>query len=200
MTPAEAAKLVAMILQAYPAAQFGPASSQLYEAMLADVDVEMGKAAVHRLIATSRFLPTIAEIRTMAADLQHGPPRLGEQAWGDVIEAIRRVGHYRPAPNFADERVAESVRVLGWRNLCLSANDAADRARFITLYDGLSERHRADLIAGRALPPAAAHNALPVPFTVRALPLPKVAPRMTVVDLDAALEKDRVVSKRRAAS
>lgn len=154
MRASEAAELVAMLLQAYPQAQFGPASSALYERELADLDESLALAAVQRLVRTSKWLPTVAEVRAAAVDVQQGPRRLGAEAWGDVLEAIRRTGAYRPAPRFADPKTAECVRLLGWLALCRGSNEAADRARFIELYDGLQERARADVVAGRALPPA----------------------------------------------
>lgn len=151
MTASEAAKLVAVLLQVYPQAQFGPASSAIYERLLGDLDYAMASAAVDQLAKTSRWMPTIAEIRTAAAELKHGPRRLGAEAWGDVGVAIRKVGAYRPAPVFADALVGECVRLMGWRNLCASENGAADRARFIELYDGLAERNRVETIAAPRL-------------------------------------------------
>lgn len=151
MTKSEAAKLVAMLLNAYPQAQFGPASSALYETLLADLDECEARAAICRLVQTTKWLPTIAEIRAMAAELKHGPKRLGAEGWGDVVDAVRRVGAYRPAPPFDDPIVGECVRLMGWRNLCHSENGAADRARFIELFDGLSERERTNIIASPRL-------------------------------------------------
>jgi hypothetical protein len=115
-------------------------------------------------MATSKFLPTIAEIRAAAVEMAHGARRLGGEAWGDVGSEIRRVGAYGE-PQFTDPVAAECVRLMGWRNLCLGTNDAADRARFVELYDGLAVRARADQVAGEAL-------ALPKPQSqpVRALP------------------------------
>lgn len=190
MTRVEAAKLVAMLLQAYPSAQFGPASSALYERMLADLDAGVCGAAVERLIGTSKWLPTIAEIRAMAADLRHGARRLGVEAYGDVVEATRRVGSYRPPPEFADPLVAECVKLLGWRNLCRGENEASDRARFIELYDGLSERQRTDAAAGRTLPAPARGYTPTLPGTqVRRLPeAPQLAKAQTAEELDEALQ------------
>lgn len=151
-----------MLLQAYPQAQFGPASSALYERELADLDGPTALEAVRRLIRTSKWMPTVAEIRTAAADVRHGPKRLGAEAWGDAMDAVRKVGAYHPPPAFEDALVGECVRLMGWRNLCHSENGTADRARFIDLYDGLQDRARADVVAGKALPPASTATLLPM--------------------------------------
>lgn len=58
-----------MLLGAYPNAKATASTSQVYEAMLADLDVAEARAAVQRLIATSRFMPTVAEIREATAEL-----------------------------------------------------------------------------------------------------------------------------------
>jgi len=155
VTPAQAAKLVGALLSVYPQAQFGQASAGMYERLLADLDFDVATRAVDRLVKSSKWLPTVAEIRAAATDVQHGPRRLGVEAWGDVAAAVRSVGAYRPAPRFPDPLVTECVRLMGWRNLCLGSNDVADRARFVELYDGLQERARVDVVVGAALPPAA---------------------------------------------
>ncbi len=170
MTPLEAAELFRDIVAAYPNANVSERASEVYETMLADVDARAARAAAARLLATSRFMPTIAEIREAAAELTLGPRRLGGEAWGDVGMAVRRYGRNR-TPEFADPLVAEAVRQLGWLSICDSTNDVADRARFIELYDGLAQRERRDTVAGPAL-------ALPAPKSGQRQLKPVPAPKL----------------------
>lgn len=152
MKRSEAAKIVATLCGAYPGSASSEATSHVYEQFLLDLDARTAEMAVGRLICTSRFLPTIAEIRAAANDVERGPMRTGEEAWGDVVEAIRRVGSYRQ-PQFKDPLVAYAVERLGWRNLCLEgSNDASDRARFCEIYTRAAERQRLDEVSGLALP------------------------------------------------
>jgi hypothetical protein len=139
--PSEAAMLWATIQGAYPNAVLSPATGKIYERFLLDLDATIADAAVFRLIGTHKFLPTIAEIRTMANDVARGPLRGAEEAWGDVVSEIRRVGAYG-APQLSDPLAAYAVERLGWRNLCGSSNDAADRARFCELYARARDRER----------------------------------------------------------
>ena len=185
MQRGEAAKLVAMLSAAYRDAPISEATAEVYEAMLADLDFAAGQQAVQRLICSSKWLPTVAEIRAAAADVRHGPVRAGGEAWGDVVEAIRRVGSYRPAPTFADPMVNDCVKFMGWRDLCLGTNEAADRAKFVSLYDSLAGRERAGIVAG-ALPEAPRGFALPA-MTTLALPSPASGRRMTAAELSARL-------------
>lgn len=52
-----------MLIGAFPNAKTSEATSQVYETMLADLDAGLARRAVTRLIGTSKFLPTISEIR-----------------------------------------------------------------------------------------------------------------------------------------
>lgn len=155
MTKAEAAKLVAVLLASYPNTPQARVSSsgqtvqtsEVYERMLADLEYPTANAAVERLLATSRFMPTVAEIRDACMDLIHGDQRAGGEAWGECVKAISRWGIYRvPGVDFmfSDPLVARCVAALGWQNLCNSENQAADRARFIELYDRLAVGARRD--------------------------------------------------------
>jgi len=63
----EAAELVMMLMGAFPNAKTSESTSQVYETLLVDLDVAVARRAVARLVATSRFLPSIAEIREASA-------------------------------------------------------------------------------------------------------------------------------------
>jgi hypothetical protein len=151
MTKLESAKLTAALALFFPAARFSEENADAYEALLRDLDASLAMSAVARLAATSKFFPTVAEIRAEALALTDGGARNAEEAWGDVVEAIRHVGAYRE-PTFKDASVAFAVARLGWRNLCLEGrNDASDRARFCELYSRAVERERRDRQASPGL-------------------------------------------------
>lgn len=185
----EVAQIVATLAAAYPNAQVSEATSAVYERMLLDLDFETTERAVARLLGTSRFLPTIAEIRGAAADLALGPVRSGAEAWLDVIEEIRRVGQYE-APKFADPLVAEIVRKCGWYGLCTDDNLVSDRARFIEAYDAAAGRKRADVASGIPLPATAALEARSLPPAPQAKPALQVAPANNVEELQRTVLRD----------
>jgi hypothetical protein len=115
---------------------------------LEDIDAAAAVDAlkVHR--ATSVWPPTIADIRRIVAERAAPVRRIGADAWGDVQLAIQRWGASN-IPQFDDPIVARAVRSLGWRNLCLSNTQAADRARFCECYDAMAATATADAV----LPP-----------------------------------------------
>jgi hypothetical protein len=154
MKRSEVAEIVMMLMAAFPHAKTTASTSAVYERALEDLDVEAGRKAVQRLMATSKFMPTIAEIREVAYALQHGRARSGEEAYAIVLRAVRRFGFYG-TPRFTDPHIQRAIGVWGsWSQVCLSPDDdAAGRARFIELYEQLARDSRANASSGVSLPP-----------------------------------------------
>lgn len=165
MTRSEAAKLVAVLANAYPSARVTEETSEIYEAMLGDLDFASVQRAAARHIATNKWFPTIAELRAAAVEMACGRVRPALEAWGELCMAIRLEGgvYAERPPRFDDLILGDTVRQMGWQYLCKSENDAADRARFVQLYEEYSARARLDAVAGEslALPPVRRHGALP---------------------------------------
>lgn len=146
MTEAECRKLVTVLLGAFPQSRTSAQTPQVYERMLSDLDYPAANAAIERLLATARFMPTIAEIRETTLAIAVGEQKPGGEAWGEVCRLISRYGARRydvgwKAP-ITDPVAVKCVDALGWTNLCDSENQTADRARFIELYDQLAVHER----------------------------------------------------------
>lgn len=147
MKQSEAAKLVAVLLVAFPSQGSRLSSVQqttmaeMFADMLSDLSYEQCNAALRVLIQTRQFLPTVAEIRSTALELARGPAPSGGEQWGSVTRAMREKGAWRvPGEDFVfnDPITAKCVQAMNWTALCLSENSVADRARFIELYDKLA--------------------------------------------------------------
>ena len=174
MTDVEVRKLVAVLMGAFPAIRTAPNTAAVFERMLCDLDYAAANAAIERLLATSRFMPSVAEIREATLALTAGEQRPGGDGWGDVLDAVSRFGIYRvPGADFQfeDSVVAHCVRQLGWEEICNSENQVADRARFIELY----ERH-AKIDRQRQL-----SDSLPAMQRFRALSPAPAAPRVSAM-------------------
>jgi hypothetical protein len=149
MKLSEVTEIVMTLLAAYPNRDMSAHTSDVYERSLRDLDRDVAHAAVERLIRTCRFLPSIAEIREACEVTQHGHRRTGEEAWADAMKAVRYVGQYRPMPRFRDPIVTEALKLWGsWEDFASCDHSAADRARFIQLYDELAKRTREQAVAG----------------------------------------------------
>lgn len=133
MTPAQAKTLVACLMAAFPRQQVSRRTLDVYARLLGDLDADKAAAAVKRLAQTTRWFPTVSEIREEYARAQSNMPP-PELAWAEVVRELGRVG---PAgsPSFSCEAVGYAVRATGgWEYLCTSERNPWDRARFIDAY------------------------------------------------------------------
>ena len=109
--------------------------------------------ALQRLIAISKFPPTIAEMRESIAAVQCPTLPDAGDAWGEVNDAIRNYGYYRQAEALTSMRepVRLAVQRMGWRDSCMSENGMADRAHFLRIYESMEKRTREQNLLPAAL-------------------------------------------------
>lgn len=99
MKESEATVLVATLAAAFPRQQLAEPTIKVYAHDLVDLDAAAANAAIETLRRTSRFFPTISEIREATAALQLGAPepmRAWEQACGrgprhPLVQRARRI-------------------------------------------------------------------------------------------------------------
>lgn len=169
MTKSESLKLVSLLFTTYPSANLDLKHAESYASALEDLPVEAAAKAIDRLRRTSKFLPSVAEIREAATAQLHGPRKTGAEAFGELNEARRRFGPYRECrfnpktgslqwrtpwpPLSPDVERAMTLTWGSWTECCTvpGDHDVSDRARFIAAYEGQSERERQDLVAGQPL-------------------------------------------------
>lgn len=141
MNKQETAKILAVIDVLFKSARTQPVDVALqievWTEMLGDLEYRSVDLAIRSMAGTSTWAPSIAEIREAVLELEEGPVRAGGEGWRDFLDAVGRYGSYR-VPVFSDPVVSRVVQSLGWKELCLSENQVADRARFIELYDKLA--------------------------------------------------------------
>lgn len=161
MTQEHAKGIAKLLLASYPAQRARMSDADVlammdaYSSGLSHLDDVMVRRAITALVLSERWMPTIAQIVSKVSEMRDGHKREGGEAWGDVMQAIRRYGYVRsPGVDFQfdDPLVARCVRALGWVELCSSENAVADRARFIELYTDLANRDSVDRAVGAALP------------------------------------------------
>lgn len=156
MTKIEATQLVAVLVGSYPSAHIERTHIDAYVSGIVDLDAKAALSAVDRIRRTSKFLPSIAEIREACTAVQHGPRRTGVEAYSEVTAAIRYHGrdYGQGSPKFRDPLIAQCLGIWGSWNDCCNAppNDPSARARFIEMYDNLASRTREDITSGRPLP------------------------------------------------
>ena len=122
----------------------------LYIQALADIDDETVKGACLRHISSSQWFPKVSELRSASARLIRPAACDPMEAWGAVLAAIRSVGFYG-SPEFDDPLTALVVRQMGWRDLCMSEDATADRARFVDAYARQAQREHSRAVLPLAL-------------------------------------------------
>lgn len=179
MRPSEAAKIVAMLATAWPDwLRFldddqQEATRKLWRDFLADLDYVVADAALKRLIGTHTKPPAIAQFRATCSAYTEGRREHGGEAWGALLKLIGRWGMNRtPLPpssipmqgdsvpaligeafHVADPVLYRVIDALGWRELCTSEDQTADRARVIQLYDQLAQEDATERSVRAIAPP-----------------------------------------------
>lgn len=145
MKESEALALVATLRAAFPRQQMDDATLRVYALDLADLDAATASEAVRTLRRTSRFFPTIAEIREGAATLQLGAPE-PMAAWA---QAVSRDGERHELVQRARRIVGDSFH---WRE----APSGVLRRAFLDAYAEVRDEAMREIVAPPALPAPAA--------------------------------------------
>lgn len=117
-------------------------AKELWFRQLEDIPYKLAEAGVQKWVSLNKWSPTIADIREMVASISLGSiPDWGE-AWKEVQLAIRRYGSYEvgKALDSLSPLARETAERMGFKNLCMSENESADRANFRMIYESLSQR------------------------------------------------------------
>ena len=148
MTKEQFAMWAAALQTYYPKENLLPNKQALglWYAQLQDIPYEVAQTALNRWVATEKWSPTIADMRSQAAEIIYGSAGDWGDGWKQVLSAIGRFGQYRvqEALESMDEITRECVERLGFVELCRGENLAVDRANFRTLYEAISERKNKD--------------------------------------------------------
>lgn len=117
------------------------ATAQAYHAFLGSLTKAEMAEAIARHVQTSQFFPTVADILRHHAESQTGNMLSGEEAWGEVKNAIRRTGFYG-IPQFSSQEVADAVASIGWETLCSMeiTESGIYHAQFVRSYDAIRAR------------------------------------------------------------
>lgn len=142
-TPNDIQQVINMLMAAFPNFKPSELTPEIYFQTLQDIPSDELKAAVLQCLTESgrAFAPSIGEIRGAVSDIRRASANTPSayDAWQEVCDQIRRVGSYG-TPEFSSLLIQRTVNNLGWRNLCMSENQVADRARFLQAFEQLAER------------------------------------------------------------
>ena len=144
MTAKQFEKISKGITTAFPWANLFPNAEavEIWYRKLGDIPYDVMAAVVNRWIETNTQPPTIAALRQEADIVVNGLPPTWADGWEQVQKAIGRYGYMQREAALAsmDEVTAETVRRIGWQQICESENPDALRANFRMVHETLSRR------------------------------------------------------------
>lgn len=118
----------------------------LYCTALNFMSVNLLNKASKRLILTSRFVPTVAEIvdaaKSIVGSLDGNKRALDfDEAWKEIIREAHRAGIYQK-PQFSRPEIKETAMTFGWRELCMMPEDdiSIARAQMKKIYEAVISR------------------------------------------------------------
>jgi hypothetical protein len=146
MTKKEFGKIAMALKTYYPRESLLPNDEalELWYRQLCDLQYSVAEAALNKWVATSKWSPTVADLRKNAIEIKLGNQQDWGEGWERVLKAIRKYGTYdgKRALEELDEISRECVKRLGWYNLCMSEHMTTDRANFRMIYEELAERRK----------------------------------------------------------
>lgn len=112
------------------------AAVELWSIMFADDDPEEVLLAIKAHIATNKWPPTVADIREAIVKVNH-KTITSDEAWGQIKTAIQRCGYSRAdeVDIYVSPEVMPILKRMGFKELCMSQNQMADRAHFMKMWD-----------------------------------------------------------------
>lgn len=145
--PIDIAQIISIMSAAFPNWHPTELTAEVFFQTLSDIPTDELKAATLHCITENgrKFAPSVGELRGAVQELRGYVSNLptSYQAWQEVLRQIADVGYYG-TPSWSHPIVEKAVRAMGWRDLCMSENAVADRARFIQCYEQFAERAARD--------------------------------------------------------
>lgn len=166
MTKSDAAKLVAIVVTAYPnydkfrSAAEVEATVNLWALMFEHDPGAVVGLAVKKHIATSKWPPSVVEIREIMLEATHPELVPPDQAWAAVSDLLYEEGQYNRGDIFKQlpTMVARAVETIGWGNLwemhrsyCIGGKPGMDRVAFIQQYTPMYERAKSEAMTPQAI-------------------------------------------------
>lgn len=155
MNKQEFSKWVMALKTYYPREQLLPNAQaiELWFQELHDIPMHVAEAALRKWVATSKWSPTIAEIREMCVDVKRGDAPDWSDGWAKVQFAFKRYGLSYPKDAMAsfDPITREAVKRMGYYQLCVSENPVSDRKQFRDIFESIAKREQMGLQLPEAL-------------------------------------------------
>lgn len=118
----------------------------MWYALLGDLSYEACAVAIKKYMLTSKFPPTVAEIREMVSGIINGDPLTWGESWERALNAVRKYGSYNKmvALDSLDPLTRKCVDSIGYMELCMSENIMVERAHYQKVFEVYSKREQTE--------------------------------------------------------
>lgn len=142
-------KIVEYLVAVYPEMEkaFNSQTTQaVWYDLLKDINFNDLTLACKVYCSTGRFAPKPADIRALVAESTNDY-RDWSSGWSLVLISIQKYGMYQETEALKwigeqDKIASESIRRLGYKNLCMSEDEIAFRANFRKVYESENDRRK----------------------------------------------------------
>ncbi len=141
MTETETKRILAVLRSVWPDTKIDQHTITAYHWALGERSYQDIEGAAKVWMRTGKFFPKPSELLEILSENKAAGDVVVEAAWGEVIGQASAVG-FRGQPTFSHPLIADAVRAIGWRDICMT--DYADygtlRAQFRDSLRGLKNR------------------------------------------------------------
>lgn len=142
--------VLAYLASAYPSASVSKETATVYFDVLKDLPFEACRDEARRLVRSSQWFPSAAVIRRGVCEQAGLLSKSPDRAWNEITGAVKEIGIYGKA-EWSDAIVAEAVRTIGWREICMSENQGVLRAHFFKVYEKIASSADAKIVGAEDL-------------------------------------------------
>ena len=150
MEKRETAQVLAMLASAYPHIKITKETAEIYHDVLQDLEIGQCVQASRSIVRFSQFFPSASEIRSAVFKELNLLSPLPIEAWGEVIQVASHQGLSK-VHEWSHATVAETVKSIGWREICVAENQGVLRAHFLKLYESLAITNDQEILVGSSL-------------------------------------------------
>ena len=124
-----------------------PEDQEIWYTMLHDIPYDVMSMAVQKWITTQKWQPSIAELRSLAAEIANEPIPGFEEAWEKVLRIARDYSPYDTERTEAkvaelDDITRQCLKLVDIKSIAYTENIAVDRAHFMKTYEILTNRKK----------------------------------------------------------
>lgn len=144
ITKAETAKLLTIIAAMYPKFEINNMKIELWFDMIGDLSFQVAQTAVKKVMLTSEFPPTVAQVRKAAADITTSKDGILDagKAWGEVQRAISKYGWAQPEKAFESMSpiTRKVAKQISWKEICCCEELGVIRGQFMKMFETTKTR------------------------------------------------------------